>query len=143
MKNKTIQKLLTHAQTMQKKAYAPYSNFYVGAALQTNCNNIIGGCNIESASYGLTMCAERVAIFQALSQGYRDFTHLILVSETGASPCGACRQIIFEFAPNASIIIAKPDKIIQELPSKDLLPYAFCNKDLACLKKGNKNEPSK
>ena len=125
---------------MQQRAHAPYSSFFVGAALETDEQTIIGGCNIESASYGLTMCAERVALFQALSQGFKNFTSLVLVSDSGAYPCGACRQLLYEFAPDASIIIATPSKIIEQTSVKLLFPHAFCNKNLALQKKGSNYE---
>ncbi|MBI2344989.1 cytidine deaminase [Candidatus Dependentiae bacterium] len=93
------------ARDMQKNALCFYSKFQVGAAIQTEENQIVGGCNIESASYGLTICAERVAIFSALAQGYKKITHIALVTDTGSFPCGACRQILYEFCKNAHITI--------------------------------------
>lgn len=121
--------LIEYAKGMQSRAYAPYSNFKVGAALQTPCGKIIGGCNIESVSYGLTICAERVAIFNAISSGYKTFTHLVLMTDSGAYPCGACRQIIFEFCPLATIIIITPQGI-EYTTGQELLPYAFNKSDL-------------
>ena len=129
MMPETIHALLEHARMMQQRAFAPYSNFKVGACVQTSCGKLFGGCNIESASYGLTICAERVAIFNAIAQGYNSFTHLALVTTTGAYPCGACRQIIYEFCPNASIIIATASSI-NYATSKELLPHAFNNEKL-------------
>ena len=121
---------LETAQNMQKKALCLYSKFQVGAAIQTDDNQIIGGFNIESASYGLTICAERIAIFSALAQGHKNFTHIALVTDTGSFPCGACRQILYEFCKNAHITIATQSKIINTIAVVDLMPYAFSGTDI-------------
>lgn len=121
--------LIQKAKDMQKRAHAPYSKFHVGAVVQTDDNQIFGGCNIESASYGLTICAERVAIFHAIAQGYTNFTHLILASDSNAYPCGACRQIIYEFCSKTSIIIVTQNGI-KYTTSKELLPHAFGKQDI-------------
>ena len=121
--------VIKKAKDSQQQAYAPYSTFHVGAAVATNDQQLFGGCNIESASYGLTICAERVAIFSAVAQGYRNFTHLALVSNSSAYPCGACRQIIFEFCPKASIIIVTQNGIV-ETNSQELLPHGFGKEDI-------------
>ena len=118
------------AREMQKKALCFYSNFSVGAAVLTETNQIIGGFNIESASYGLTICAERTAIFSALTQDYKKFKQIVLVTDTASYPCGACRQILFEFCPDAYITIATPSKIINTIAIKDLIPYAFNDIDI-------------
>ena len=129
--NKTnIEKLITIATNMTNKAYAPYSKFHVGAALQTVTGEIIGGCNVESASYGLTICAERVAIFQAIAQGHKEFTDIVIVSKSGAYPCGACRQVIYEHAPHATITIVSQSKIIDTTTIQKLLPHGFGNHNL-------------
>ncbi len=96
---KDSEKLVEAARSAREKAFAPFSNFQVGAALQTKGGKVFTGCNIENASYGLTLCAERVAIFKAISEGERDFTKLTVVADTDSltPPCGACRQIIWEF----------------------------------------------
>jgi len=125
------------ARTMQQNAMSLYSNFSVGAALETSQNNSIGGFNIESASYGLTMCAERVALFCALAQGHREFTHVVLVTNTASFPCGACRQMLYEFCPNALITIATPSKIITTCSVQSLIPHAFAQADLELPKKGS------
>lgn len=125
-----LEQSLQIARNMQQKALCHYSNFAVGAAVQTKENQIIGGCNIESASYGLTICAERVAIFSALAQGHTNFTHIVLVTDTASFPCGACRQILYEFCPDAQITIATSDKIINTVTVKSLMPYAFSQADL-------------
>lgn len=140
---KISEELLNHATTAQQQAHAPYSNFYVGAALITPDHKITSGCNIESVSYGLTICAERVALFNAISQGYKTFTHMLLTTNNGVSPCGACRQVLYEFAPNALLFIAQDNKIIQQLLIKDLLPHAFCTTQLDTINKGEPNEHSK
>ena len=130
-----LKPLLDHATKMQQKALCFYSKFQVGAALQTIDGTIIGGFNIESASYGLTMCAERVALFSALAQGHTVFTHLALVTNSGVFPCGACRQMIYEFCPEAQILIATERNLITTTTSQELMPHAFCNTDLELSKK--------
>lgn len=125
-----LEKCLKVARTMQQQALCSYSNFAVGAAVQTKDFEIVGGCNIESASYGLTLCAERVAIFSALAQGYRNFEHIVLVTHTASYPCGACRQILYEFCPDAQITIATLDEVINTITVKSLMPYAFSQEDL-------------
>jgi len=92
----------------REKAYAPYSNFKVGAAVLTSNGKIFSGCNIENSSYGLSICAERAAIFNAVSSGYKKFTKIVVVtdSEPPSSPCGACRQVIFEFGDDIEVIMA-------------------------------------
>lgn len=108
---------------------APYSNFLVGAALLTRNRKIVTGANVESASYGLTCCAERVALFKALTEGERDFVAVAVVarSKSGAMPCGACRQLLAEYAPNAQVFIADSDALskIRKSTVKKLLPGAF------------------
>lgn len=125
-----IEALIERAREAQKKAYVPYSNFPVGAALITEDGSIFTGCNVESASYGATNCAERVAIQKAVSEGYRSFTHLAIVGKDDfTAPCGICRQVIMEFGPEARIILAgKEDYVVYN--AEDLLPYAFTGKDL-------------
>lgn len=127
---------ISTARTMQKNALCNYSHFAVGAALQTPQEINIGGFNIESASYGLTMCAERVALFAALAQGHREFNHLVLVTNTASFPCGACRQMLYEFCPNALITIATPTEIITTCTIASLMPHAFAQADLELPKKG-------
>jgi len=117
--------LITHACLAQKRAIAPYSHYYVGAALLTENNNIILGCNIESKAYPTTLCAERVAIFSALSQGFIKFKALSVVTEDGASPCGSCRQIIYEYANGIPIYISDGSSKYSEHTITELLPYPF------------------
>ena len=103
-----MDKLIAEAKTAREKAYAPYSNFKVGAAVLTSNGKIFSGCNIENSSYGLSICAERAAIFNAVSSGYKKFTKIVVVtdSEPPSSPCGACRQVIFEFGDDIEVIMA-------------------------------------
>lgn len=131
----TVQELMEEAKKAREKAYVPYSHFKVGAALETKDGQIIHGCNIENASYGLSNCAERSAFFSALSQGYKpqDFLRLAIVGDTveGCSPCGACRQVIFELGgENFPVALGNLHGIIQETTSTELLPGAFGPKDL-------------
>ena len=117
--------LIKEAIVAQKRAEAPYSNYPVGAALLTIDNSVILGCNIESKAYPTTLCAERVAIFSAISQGYKDFSSMALITQDGAFPCGSCRQIIYEYAGNIPIYIATDlDNYVTQTIS-DLLPFPF------------------
>lgn len=123
------QRLIRAALRAQQSAVAPYSRFHVGSALLTRSGRIIGGANVESASYGLTCCAERVALFKALTNNEKDFTAIAVVArhDGGAMPCGACRQLLAEYAPNAAVLVAdsaKP-KVIKEFSVAELLPGAF------------------
>jgi cytidine deaminase len=122
-----LQELIETAKTARLRSIAPFSNFLVGAAVRTKAGKIYTGSNIESASYGLTVCGERVAIWKALSEGERDFSELAIVAdtETLTPPCGTCRQIIWEFARNAKIVLANLQGETQECSIKELLPRAF------------------
>jgi cytidine deaminase len=121
--------LIRAALAARKKAVAPYSKFQVGAALLTKSGQVIAGANVESASYGLTCCAERIALFKALTDGHRDFAAIAVVSAIsgGAMPCGACRQLLSEYASNSMVWIAdsRRPRVIREFCVKDLLPHAF------------------
>ena len=121
------EQLIEAATAARLKSVAPFSNFLVGAALRTKAGKVYIGCNIESASYGLTVCAERVAIWKALSEGDRDFTDLVVVADTESltPPCGTCRQIIWEFAKHARIVLANLNGQSEEVSIRDLLPRAF------------------
>ena len=110
---------------MRKRAVAPYSNYKVGAAVLTKSDEIIGGCNVESSSYGLTCCAERIAIYNAISAGHKIFSALAVATDNGGKPCGACRQVIWDICGNIKIHIADGDKNLLETTSLDLLPDAF------------------
>lgn len=123
-----FEKLQEVATSISKKAYAPYSNFYVGAALLGENGEIFSGCNIENASYSLTCCAERVAIFNAVSSGTTNFKMFVITSNTEKpiSPCGACRQVMSEFFDNnVKIILTNQQGLKKEVNIKDLLPYSF------------------
>ena len=116
--------LIKEAVKAQSKARAKYSKFYVGTALLTENNQIVHGCNIESAAYPSTMCAERVAIYSALSQNISVFKAIAIVSDLSAKPCGPCRQIIHEYLGNIPIYVLNDDKIETHFIS-DLLPHSF------------------
>lgn len=121
--------LVAAAIKARQGAVAPYSDFHVGAALLTASGKIVTGANVESASYGLTCCAERVALFTALTQGERGFTAIAVTAATpgGPMPCGACRQLLAEYAPRATVFIVdsrKPGRI-QQFSTAQLLPKPF------------------
>jgi cytidine deaminase len=122
-------KLVGAAAGARKRAVAPYSKFKVGAALLTKSGDIITGANVESASYGLTCCAERVALFKALTDGAKDFVAVAVVARCagGPMPCGACRQLLVEYAPDATVFVADSAdmKNIREFTVRELLPLAF------------------
>ncbi|MBI5814263.1 MAG: cytidine deaminase [Nitrospinae bacterium] len=115
------------AREAMKNAYAPYSGFRVGAAALTDSGRIYTGTNVENASYGLTICAERVAVFKAVSEGHSGITRVAVVSSSGEMtfPCGACRQVINEFAPAAQIITADSSGQVRRHNIETLLPNAF------------------
>ncbi len=121
----TPEKLIQHAIIAQKRALAPYSTYLVGAAILTDTDSVILGCNVESKAYPTTLCAERVAIFSAISQGYTNFTALALITNDGAFPCGSCRQIIHEYAGGIPIYIANESGNFITKSSADLLPFPF------------------
>jgi cytidine deaminase len=122
-------KLIQAAAKARQRAVAPYSKFKVGAALLTKSGEIISGANVESASYGLTCCAERVALFSALTSGKKNFIAVAVVARAagGASPCGACRQLLAEYAPDAMVFMADSAalKKVREATVRELLPSAF------------------
>lgn len=119
--------LVAAARQARENAVADFSHFKVGAALETDTGQIITGCNIENASYGLTICAERVAIFKALSEGKRSFARIAVVADTPSPtpPCGACRQIIWEFCGDITVVLANLNEVTATLSMKDLLPLPF------------------
>ena len=119
--------LIEIAKKARNCSLAPFSNFLVGAALRTEAGKIYTGCNIESASYGLTVCAERVAIWKALSECERDFTDLVIVVDTEqlTPPCGTCRQIIWEYTKHAKITLANLKGRSEVVDIRELLPKAF------------------
>ncbi len=127
--------LLKIAEEARFNSYSPYSNFRVGAALLTADGKVYTGCNIESASYGATNCAERTAIFKAVSEGEREFVKIAISSDNSEKneptwPCGICRQVIVEFAENIKIITGSSTGDILETNIQDLLPHYFSKSDL-------------
>jgi cytidine deaminase len=121
------QELIEAALHARLRAFAPYSKFPVGAALRTPAGQLFLGCNVENASYGLTICAERTAIFSAVAAGEQQFARLAIASAGGVSPCGACRQVVAEFAPHLPVLLVdalQPDRVA-EVNLADLLPGRF------------------
>lgn len=119
--------LLEVAKNARENAYVPYSHFKVGAAVLTSDGKIITGCNVENASYGLAICAERVAVFNAVSQGNTSFKAIAVIADTEepVPPCGACRQVLTEFSREMIIIMANLKDEIKRTTVGELLPYAF------------------
>jgi cytidine deaminase len=128
----SAKELIEAATLVRENAYAPFSEFKVGAALETDDGQIIVGSNVESASYGLTVCAERVAVWNAISQGKRKVTRIAVVADTEdlTPPCGVCRQIIWEFGGDIPVIFANLHGKVETVQMKDLLPRAFDTKFL-------------
>ena len=124
--------LIEAAQQSRENAHAPYSNFRVGAALRANSGRIFGGCNVENSTYGLTVCAERVAIFKAISEGERGFDAIAVVTdtETLTPPCGACRQIIWEFCGDVPVILSNLKGKAETIQMRDLFPKPFDSSNL-------------
>ncbi|MEW6424469.1 MAG: cytidine deaminase [Bacillota bacterium] len=122
-----VEKLLNLARAAREMAYAPYSGFPVGAALLTTRGQVYKGCNVENASYGLTVCAERVALFKAVSEGERDFAALAVVAGTEKQcvPCGACLQVLAEFNPQLTVFMGNSRGEYREKRVADLLPVIF------------------
>ena len=118
-------KLIKTAIDMRKKSHSPYSNYRVGAAVETESGKIIGGCNVESSSYGLTCCAERVALYSAISEGHDNFKSMAISTENGGMPCGACRQVIWDLCNDIKIYICNGKELLRTIASSDLLPDAF------------------
>ena len=123
----TEEKLVALAKEAMKNAYAPYSKFQVGAALLAKDGRVFTGCNVENASYGATNCAERTAIFKAVSEGYREFDAIAIVASSGdfASPCGICRQVLAEFMPDGKVILDSREKGMVTYSVRELLPSGF------------------
>lgn len=127
--------LIKKALESQKKAYVPYSKFRVGAALITDNDTLFTGCNIEIASYSPTICAERTAIFKAISEGHRKIKKIAIVGDSNSTfPCGVCRQVIREFGHDAKIIIANSEEDYREFTLDELLPHSFGPEDLESAK---------
>jgi cytidine deaminase len=126
------QQLVETATQARQWAYVPYSNYAVGAAVLTESGKIYDGINIENAAYPTTICAERVAIFKAVSEGERDFSAIAVVTVNGGTPCGSCRQVMAEFGVDTLVIIADDEgRVVQEMTVAQLLPGAFLPSDLA------------
>ena len=125
------QALIDLANTARQRAYAPYSHYAVGSALRTKSGRIYTGVNVENAAYPQTMCAERVAIFKAVSEGEKEFEVITVVTDNGGSPCGGCRQVMAEFGLDTLIILADGQgRLTKETTVRELLPDAFTPQDL-------------
>ena len=124
--------LILQAKDAMKNAYAPYSRFKVGAAVLTKDGVVFKGCNIENASYGATNCAERTAIFKAVSEGHREFEKIAIVASSGdyASPCGICRQVLAEFMPEGKVILYSEETGMVTYTVRELLPAGFGKADI-------------
>jgi cytidine deaminase len=124
-----LKKLIQAAAKAREGSVSPYSKFKVGAALLTKSGEIIGGANVESASYGLTCCAERIALFKALTDGKKNLTAIAIVApvKNGPMPCGACRQLLAEYAPDAKVFVADSDdlKNVRKFTVQEMLPLPF------------------
>ena len=134
MKKEEIHELIEKAKLAREKAYAPYSNYKVGACVVTSTGKVFSGCNVENASYGGAICAERVAITKAISEGEKSFKAIVVVSHSAGkaktAPCGFCRQFIYEFAPNVEVITSDLKGNYQIFSMETLLPHAFGPKNL-------------
>lgn len=128
----TNETLIQKARTAMRHSYSPYSEFRVGAALLCKDGTVFTGCNVENASYGAAICAERTALVKAVSEGYTEFNKIAVVCSAGtyAYPCGICRQVLAEFMPEGSVVLEDCKKGMVEFPLKTLLPEAFTGKDL-------------
>jgi cytidine deaminase len=123
--------LIDLANEARRRAYAPYSNYQVGAALRTHSGRIFTGCNVENAAYPTSMCAERVAIYKAVSEGEKEFEVIAVVTPNGGTPCGSCRQVLAEFSLDTVVLVADgAGHLVQETTVSGLLPGAFTPKDL-------------
>lgn len=127
-----VRSMIAMARRARDFAFAPFSRFKVGASIRTRDGRIFTGCNIENASFGLTLCAERTAIFKAISEGTREFTQVVIVTDASklTPPCGACRQVLWEFAPDAEVILANVRGHTMRLKMSALLPWPFDSRDL-------------
>jgi cytidine deaminase len=128
---KEKQSLVDLANTARQRAYSPYSHYPVGSSLRTKTGRIFTGVNVENAAYPQTMCAERVAIYKAVSEGEKEFEVITVVTDNGGSPCGGCRQVMAEFGLDTIVILADGSgRIVKETTVKELLPEAFTPGDL-------------
>ncbi len=122
------QRLIDAACDARLHAHAPYSEYKVGAALETDAGEIFTGCNVENSSYGLTICAERVAVCTAVAAGHRQFTAIAVATSNGGTPCGACREVLAEFCRTLPVLLVKAESrtLVSETDLWDLLPQRFC-----------------
>jgi cytidine deaminase len=120
------QALIEVARAARRHAYVPYSKYPVGAAVRTKSGRVFAGLNVENAAYPQTMCAERIAIFKAVSEGEREFDMIAVVTDNGVSPCGGCRQVMSEFGLDTIVLLANSHgQLLQEMTVRELLPEAF------------------
>ena len=128
----TYKQLAKRAQAARQHSFSPYSRFRVGAALLSKSGKVYTGCNVEISSFGLTMCAERTAMFKAISEGERHFTAIAVATDEDRfiSPCGACRQVIIDLAGNIECILSDNSGAVKVIKMSDLLPYPFTPEDL-------------
>lgn len=126
----TAEELIGLAREARQRAYAPYSRFAVGAALLGRSGRVYTACNVENVSYGLSICAERAAVFKAVSEGEQEFEALAVVTSAGGSPCGACRQVLAEFNYNMTVYVADTEGQHRAFTVEELLPEAFMPEDL-------------
>ena len=128
----TDKELVALAKEAMEHAYVPYSHFKVGAALLAKDGRVFKGCNVENASYGATNCAERTAIFKAVSEGCREFEAIAIVASSGdlVPPCGICRQVLVEFMPEGKVVLDSEEKGMVTYLVRELLPYGFGSKDI-------------
>ncbi len=130
--DKQRQELITRAGEVRSKAYAPYSNYQVGAALLTSSGKIFTGVNVENAAYPDSICAERSAVFSAVSAGEREFEAIAVATRNGGAPCGSCRQVLSEFGLDIEVLLVDGEgTLIQQNTVRDLLPGAFLSNDLS------------
>jgi cytidine deaminase len=126
------QSLIDLANEARRRAYVPYSNYPVGAALRTTTGRLFTGVNVENAAYPTTICAERVAVFKAVSEGEREFEVIAVVTDNGGAPCGSCRQVLAEFGLDTIVLIADGQgRLVKQTTLKELLPEAFTPESLS------------
>ena len=130
MKEWSQEELIAQAMQARERAYAPYSNYRVGAALLGKSGRVYTGCNVENAVYPLVICAERTAVVKAVSEGEREFVAIAVVTENGGSPCGSCRQTLREFGADILVLIADITGAYRETTIAELLPDSFSATDL-------------
>src|SRR5688500_15221369 len=132
MNSEQRQRIIDQALAVRLRAYAPYSKFLVGAAVLTETGQIYTGCNVENASYGLTICAERSAAFQAIAAGAHQLLDVAVAAASAGTPCGACRQVLAEFADDIPVLLIDPDDptAVLEMSLNELLPHRFVARSL-------------